>query len=423
MRLVRKDIKERDGSGTATLIPQEPEDMWHLYNLIRAGDTLRAPAIRKVTKEAASTSSVISSTVRTNLTVRVVRTDFDSAAGQLHVSGRVCEENPHVSIGMHHTLDLELNRQFTLEKGGEDGWDSVALEMLREATDIKKKAEVYAVVLQEGLANICVVTDYQTLVRQTVETSIPRKRMGHGADSHDRGLDKFYETVMTTLLRTMDVPTLLAEGKSPPLLLAGPGFVAQGLQKHILAYATRVGDKGLLTYARNSILVAHASSGHLHALAEVLKSPPVLAKLSDTKYARETQLMEKFMELLREDDGRAWYGPKEVERAVEKGAVGRGGGVLLISNKLFRSQDVQTRKRWVSLVDKVRQEEGGEVRVLSSAHESGKRLEGLGDIGAILTFPLPDLDEDEDVAENGGLEQANGQDHDRIGDPVDDIEI
>lgn len=293
-----------------------------------------------------------------------------------------------------------------------------------------KKADVYAVVLQEGLANICIVTEYQTLVRGKVEVSIARKRMGHGAEAHDAGLGKFYETVMTTLLRTLDVVALAAEGRTPPLLLAGPGFVAQGLQKHILAYATRAGDKPLLQYARQSILVAHASSGHVHALQEVLRSAPVQAKLSDTKFVRETQLMEKFFELIREDDGRAWYGPREVERAVEKGAVGRGGGVLLISNKLFRSQDIQVRKRWVSLVDRVKSVEGGEVRVLSSDHESGKRLEGLGNIGAILTFPLTDLDEEDEEeakAANGvhELESDDGQDHDRVNrnDPIEDIEI
>lgn len=105
--------------------------------------------------------------------------------------------------------------------------------------------------------------------------------------------------------------------------------------------------------------------------------------------------MDRFFELLRLDDGRAWYGPREVERAVEKGAVGRGGGVLLISDKLFRANDVATRKRWVALVDRVAQVEGGEVRKLSSLHESGKRLEGLGNIAAILTYPLEDLDESE----------------------------
>jgi len=448
MRLVRKDIDERSGEGSASLLPQEPEDMvrdfggshpptlspptntcffpqWHLYNLIRPHDILRAPALRKVTREATSTGSTISSTIRTTLTIRVLSTDFDPTSSQLHVSGRVCAENPYVSIGAHHTLDLELNRQFQLEKGGDDGWDSVSLDMLKEATDVKRRAEVWAVVCQEGLANICIVTEFQTVVRQKVEVSIPRKRTGAGAEAHDSGMGRFFETVMQTLLRQIDLPTLLAEGKSPPLLLAGPGFVAQGLQKHILAYATRIGDKALLGYARQSILVAHASSGHVHALAEALKSPPVLAKLSDTKYARETQLMEKFFALLREDDGRAWYGPREVERAVAKGAVGRGGGVLLISNKLFRSEDIGVRKRWVTLVEKVRNEEGGEVRVLSSAHESGKRLEGLGDIGAILTFPLQDLDEDDEApaTSNGHAEDGEGQDHDRLQQEIEDMEI
>jgi len=83
--------------------------------------------------------------------------------------------------------------------------------------------------------------------------------------------------------------------------------------------------------------------------------------------------------------------------------------VLLISNGLFRSQVVGERKRWVGLVDRVR-EEGGEVRVLSSDHESGKRLEGLGGIAAILTFPLEDLDEEEPgEGEGEGEEEAGGE--------------
>ena len=52
------------------------------------------------------------------------------------------------------------------------------------------------------------------------------------------------------------------------------------------------------------------------------------------------------------------------------------------------------RQRWVSLVDRVRDVEGGEVRVLSSDHESGRRLDGLGGVAAILTFPIEDHDEE-----------------------------
>ena len=89
-------------------------------------------------------------------------------------------------------------------------------------------------------------------------------------------------------------------------------------------------------------------------------------------------------------------GVKEVLQCVEKGAVGRGGGVLLISNNLFRNQDTTERKKWVALVDRVKDVEGGEVRVLSEAHESGIRLEALGGIAALLSYPIYELDEDEE---------------------------
>jgi protein pelota len=134
----------------------------------------------------------------------------------------------------------------------------------------------------------------------------------------------------------------------------------------------------------------------MHSLAEVLTSPSVRTLLSNTRYARETELMDTFFDNLRKETNKATYGPNEVERAVDQGAVGRGGGVLFISNRLFRAPTVQERQRWVSLVDRVRDVEGGEVRVLSSDHESGKRLDGLGGVAALLTFPIVEDEDDDD---------------------------
>lgn len=224
-----------------------------------------------------------------------------------------------------------------------------------------------------------------------------------GVDANNvKGLEKFFQTTLETLLRQIDL------SESKPILLASPGFTAAAFLKFTLDTATKAGDKALLAQ-KNNFIVVHSSSGHLHSLNEVLQSSEVLARLKDTKYARETRLVDGFMTLLRKDDGRAWYGPNEVEQAAEKGALGRGGGVLLISNALFRAQDVGVRRRWVRLVDKVRDVEGGEVRVLSSEHESGKRLDGLGGIAAILTFPLEDLDEEE--GDNGGAKVATTNGH------------
>lgn len=46
--------------------------------------------------------------------------------------GRNIEENQYVKMGAYHTLDLELNRKFTLKK---DYWDAIALERVEEACD------------------------------------------------------------------------------------------------------------------------------------------------------------------------------------------------------------------------------------------------------------------------------------------------
>lgn len=46
-------------------------------------------------------------------------------------------------------------------------------------------AEIAAVVMQEGLANICLVTSSMTIVRAKIEVAIPRKRKGH-AQQHEK---------------------------------------------------------------------------------------------------------------------------------------------------------------------------------------------------------------------------------------------
>jgi protein pelota len=89
--------------------------------------------------------------------------------------------------------------------------------------------------------------------------------------------------------------------------------------------------------------------------------------------------------MLSTDEMRAWYGPKHVCLAADRGAI----GTLLISDELFRyvsatvltssmihfwssSSNPLERKRFVSLVEAV-QKKGGDVQIFSSMHESGQR--------------------------------------------------
>ena len=86
-------------------------------------------------------------------------------------------------MGQHHTLDLELLRNFTLEKS--EGWDSVSRGIVQEACDVVKSADVWAVIMEEGRANVCVLTGTRTVLRQRVEGRVPRKRAGRSGD-HDK---------------------------------------------------------------------------------------------------------------------------------------------------------------------------------------------------------------------------------------------
>ena len=157
---------------------------WYAYNLIRPNDLLRASAIRRVTTESA-TGSTSSTRVHTTLTIRVASLDFDPQSSQLHVSGRIAEETKFTKVGQYHTLDLEIQRNFTLEKDGQEAWDSVARGIIKESCDPIKSADVWAVIMQEGLANLAVLTGARTVLRQRIEVSIPRKRGGRASD-HDK---------------------------------------------------------------------------------------------------------------------------------------------------------------------------------------------------------------------------------------------
>lgn len=71
--------------------------MWHAYNLISEGDSVRSTTIRKVQTES-STGSSTSNRVRTTLTISVENIDFDTQACMLRLKGRNIEENQYVKV-------------------------------------------------------------------------------------------------------------------------------------------------------------------------------------------------------------------------------------------------------------------------------------------------------------------------------------
>ncbi|KAJ7764997.1 eRF1 domain 1-domain-containing protein [Mycena maculata] len=398
MKLVNRFV-DKHGTGHVTLRPEDDEDMWHLYNLIQEGDSVRAPAIRRVQK-ISSTGSVDSQRVRLNLTLKVTRVEFSSSvapsgtddsqdpasssSGQqpttaaLHISGPVTVENQHVRLGAFHTLDIEAQRDVRIEKF--EGWDSIALSRVEEAIIPGKGAEVAALVCGEGTAAFCLLSQHMTLVTHRLSLPIPRKSgSSSGATQHEKGLNRFYGTLYDSFLR--HVPYANVGLKA--IVIASPGWVRDSVYEYLVAEASRRGDKILQKALRDKVVKVHISSPHVHSLVEVLKSPEIVSQLKETKFAREGIVLDKFFKMLGTDEMRAWYGPDHVVLAADRGAI----GTLLISDDLFRASNPETRKKYVGLVEAV-QQKGGEVVIFSSMHESGQQLNQITGLAAILTFPL-----------------------------------
>ncbi|XP_003368209.1 protein pelota [Trichinella spiralis] len=122
MKVLKKQI-DSSGSGFFTFLAEEPEDMWHTYNLVQVGDNVRTSTTRKVTFDRLSGHST--SKMQLVLTVEVEKIFYDKEDGALHVSGKNIEENQFVKLGAYHTLNLQLKRKFTVYKCK---WDVVHMD-------------------------------------------------------------------------------------------------------------------------------------------------------------------------------------------------------------------------------------------------------------------------------------------------------
>lgn len=372
MKLLTRTVAlEKDKSGLIALVPQDKEDLWQLYNLIQAGDELELSTFRNVKKTEGSKSE----RRLLRLRLRVQSVDYAPSDEVMRVSGKTTQQHEHVPNQSFHTAEVQLHKKLTLAKAE---WDAVSVRLVAEALLIERRAEVGAVVLEEGVAHLCLVTDNMTVLRNKIERLIPKK--GRDGSSHDRSMAKFLELVLQTVLRNFDFDKLKV------VVLALPGFTAAALEQAIVAAAVAADNKSVLKN-RGKLLVAHSSTGYLQGLEEVLQDPGVQRSLADTKFAREAAVFSEFQKVLGADDGRAWYGPREVEQAVELGAVQS----LLLTDALFRSDSVAERRHYIRLSDAVKRA-GGEVFVFSTQHESGEELARLTGAAAILKYPV-ELDE------------------------------
>ncbi|KAH9726806.1 protein PELOTA 1 [Citrus sinensis] len=365
-----------NGPGSVKMIPVDSDDLWFAYNLVAAGDSVLAVTVRKVVRQTKS-GGKDAERVKLKLEIKVEALDYDKEGSALRISGKNILENEHVKIGAFHSLEIELHRPFVLTK---DVWDSVALDTLHQASDSAATADLAIVLMQEGLANIFLVGRSMTITRSRIETSIPRKH-GPAVARYESALNKFFDSVLHAFLKHVDFNVVRCA------VIASPGFTKDQFHRYLLLEAERRQLRPIIAN-KSRIVIVHTSSGYKHSLREVLDASNVMNLIKETKAAQEVKVLKEFFNMLSNDPTRACYGPKHVEVAHERMAV----QTLLITDDLFRNFEIATRKKYVDLVNSVK-DSGGTAHIFSSMHVSGEQLGQLTGVAAILRFPLPDLED------------------------------
>ncbi|CAD7940087.1 unnamed protein product [Amoebophrya sp. A120] len=409
MKLLRKNIDAATSAGSVVVIPEESEDMWHLYNLVAVGDRITAQTWRKIEK-AQATGTVSKERRRVRLTIEITKeSEYDAEGDELRFPGQNVEQHEHVALGAYHTISLELNEKMTIYK---DCWDTVHLDILQEASDIRKAADTCVLLMDQaqGLAQFFFLSGVLAKVAFKVQVFLPKNRRFEKAN-FSKALKKFYEKIVEGIKLHVHFENIKC------VVLAGPGF----LKTEFLAYLKA--DNGRNIEALNLdggvkkiseiFFEASCSTANKQGLQELLEQDAVAKRIASTKAGEQVRALDELYERLQKDPDRACYGPAQVSVALQNGAVQK----LLVTDALFRQKaDLKERQKYVNLVDSCRSLNGRKdsVVVFSSQHVTGEKLAALSGIAALLRYPVDDLSNygssDEEMEEEGGV-AGNTDDH------------
>ncbi|MBI2659639.1 mRNA surveillance protein Pelota, partial [Candidatus Woesearchaeota archaeon] len=160
--------------------------------------------------------------------------------------------------------------------------------------------------------------------------------------------------------------------KIKQVIIASPAFWKEDLMKEL--------DDNEL---RQKIILATCSSATKNGIEEVIKRPEVREAVKQERAAKEMNKVEElFVEIAKSN--LAAYGLNETKKAAEIGAVKE----LLITDSFIQKSRSENFYNEVDKVMKTVDRAKGEIEIISSEHEGGKKLDGLGGIAAILRFKM-----------------------------------
>jgi protein pelota len=336
--------------GEAKVLVENPDDLWFLNSMIDKGDEIKGKTLRKlkVNEEASAERKKVF------LAVQVEKVEY--TATELRVAGKVTEGPEDVPKGSYHTFSVEVGSTISIIK---KEWLGYQLDYLKEATTVKPPKIVLCVFdREEALFAKLTREGYEMLT--TIKGKVAKKAVP------EKVKETFYEQVIKQL-EEYDRRFELDK-----IILASPSFWKEELYKVL-------GNEAL----KKKIIQATCSGVDETSIAEVLKRKETQEALRLERVSKEMSIVEELFRLISKA-GNAAYGMIETKQAAESGAVND----LLVTDQLIQTLREENRFSEIDSIMKMVDRAKGKVWIISTEHEGGKRLQGLGGIGAILRYKL-----------------------------------
>lgn len=326
------------------------DDLWHLFNIIEKGDVVYSMTYRREEKKTDKLRPERGKKKPMRLGVIVEDIVFHEFTDRLRVHG-VIKEGPQ-DLGSYHTFNLTEGDKISIVK---ETWKDYHLQRIDEAVKATKQPMILFLTIDYDEAEFA-------LLRQSGVQEIARITSGGTGKRYKRSekaKKEFYREVLAKLESLMN--------SSTPLIILGPGFAKEELYTF---------GKNLKPELFTNCVTQGTGHVGMAAVQEALKEGIAPQILQHSRVAYETAKVEELLAEISKEGNYA-YGHDEVENALLAGAVKS----LLVTDKLVREKKLDE-------LLKIAAKRKSEIVIVNIIHDSGKKLDALGGIGAILRYRI-----------------------------------
>lgn len=356
MKLLAYDFRK----GFAKVMVNSMDDLWVLSQVIDQKDFVKAKTFRKIKlgKEGDRKSNIVKRAV--TLTIEVEKVEFHKHINSLRVSGKIKEGPEDIPHGSYHTLDLEEGSVVTINK---EAWLTYQVDKLKDAA-AEKESKVLICVMDRDVVCFALMKKYGYEYLGEFKGKVQKK----GVEDKSLKEKEFYGQIIFAL------EDYSKKYNAEFIILASPAFWKDELFEELKR------KKSSLT---SKITLATCNAFGRNGINEVLKRPEVRTVLKQDRIVKETVLVEELLTEIAKNN-LAVYGLKEAKKAAEAGAI----STLLVTDKLIHDLRENNEYEKLDYVMKLVDKTKGDIVIVSEEHDAGKKLQGLGGLGALLRYKI-----------------------------------